>query len=81
MGSNASNVYTYQIIGLFIFQLVDSLAIVYLMIDKDVQHNRYEPFMVNLFPSTMRPALSATDTIDSSVKAIYPRDAVTHSVV
>ena len=78
MESNASNVYTYEIIGLFIFQLVDSLAIVYLMIDKDVQHNRYEPFMVNLFPSTMRPALSATDTIDSSVESDISQETQSH---
>ena len=59
--------FTYESIGLLIFQLVDSLAIVYLMIDKDAQLIRYEPFMINLFPSSMTPTLSSTDAMDSSV--------------
>ena len=66
MGSKASNIYTYESIGMFIFQLVDSLAIVYLMIDKDVQQNRYEPFMINLYPSSTVPARPSTGGMDGS---------------
>ncbi len=43
---------TYEDAGKLIFQLIDSLSIAYLMIDKDVGHNVFEPYIINLIPST-----------------------------
>ena len=61
-----SDMFRYENIGKLLFQLINSLAITYLMVDEDVDQNTFEPFMINLIPSTTATS-NNNDKVKSSI--------------
>eukprot|EP00943_MAST-04B_sp_MAST-4B-sp1_P009753 g9753.t1 len=58
---------SYEDAGKLIFQLIDSLSIAYLMIDKDVGYNTFEPYIINLIPSITFEKSNSTKVNESSI--------------